>query len=71
MKRAYNTLKTVSEIGDHPHIQKVWVFENDNGDIIEGSDWSETGTLNDYIHQKERSISIEDAFRICRGFCSV
>ncbi|MDR9756353.1 MAG: protein kinase [Thermoanaerobacterales bacterium] len=67
MKRAYNTLKTVSEIGDHPHIQKVWVFENDNGDIIEGSDWSETGTLNDYIHQKERSISIEDAFRICRG----
>ncbi len=67
MQRAYNTLNAVSEIEYHPHIQKVWVIKNDYGDIIEGSDWSETGTLNDLIYQQNGPFTIEDAFRICHG----
>jgi len=67
MKRAYSTLNTVSQIEYHPHIQKVWVIKNDYGDIIEGSDWSETGTLSDLICQQEGPFPIENAIRICHG----
>jgi serine/threonine protein kinase len=67
MKRAYSTLNTVSQIEYHPHIQKVWVIKNDYGDIIEGSDWSETGTLGDLICQQDGPFPIEYALRICHG----
>ncbi len=67
IKRAYNTLNTVSQLGDHPHIHKVWLIENENGDIIEGSDWSETGTLREFIRKQKEALSIEVVQNICRG----
>lgn len=67
LKKAYNTLNAVSQIGDHPHIHKVWVIKNEDGDIIEGSDWSETGTLRDLIRQQKGAFPLDKALKICRG----
>lgn len=67
IKVAYNTLNAVSQIGDHPNILKVWVMQNENGDIIEGSQWSETGTLRDFIRTEKRAFPVETALRITQG----
>jgi serine/threonine protein kinase len=67
IKRAYNSLNAVSQIGDHPHILKVWVIKNEDGDIIEGSDWSEVGTLRDLLERRDEPICVDDALKICQG----
>lgn len=67
LKKAYNTINAVSTISDHPNIHKVWVFENDEGDIIEGSEWSDVGTLRDLIQKKKEGLHIETALGICQG----
>lgn len=67
IRRATNTLKAVSDIGDHPNIHKVWQVPNDYGDIIEMSDWSETGTLRDLIHEHDGVFDHEESRSICRG----
>jgi len=51
-ERATATLNAVTKIGDHPNILKVWSVPNDYGYIVEGSDWSETGTLRDFLDRK-------------------
>lgn len=66
-KKAYNTLDAVSQMGYHPHVQKVWVIKNEYGDIIEGSDWSETGTLKDLIRRQSAPLPQDQVFGICRG----
>ena len=66
-KRAYNTVNLVSQIGDHPNILKVWVMKNDEGDIIEGSEWSETGTLRDLLINSDSTLDIENSMEICRS----
>ena len=66
-KKAYNTIQSVAQIGDHPHIHKVWVIQNDLGDIIEGSEWSETGTLRDLILNNNHAFQAADALNICCG----
>ncbi len=66
-RKAYNTLDSVSRIGDHPNIHRVWALPNEEGDVIEVSDWSEAGTLRDLIADKEHGPSTEEALRICRG----
>lgn len=48
-ERAFNTLNAVTKIGDHPNLLKVWDIPNDDGHVVEGSDWSETGTLRDLL----------------------
>lgn len=48
-ERAFNTLNAVAKIGDHPNLLKVWDIPNDDGHVVEGSDWSETGTLRDWL----------------------
>lgn len=65
--KALNTLKSIELIKDHPNIHRVWMNESYDGDIIEGSTWSESGTLKDLIHQKDQGFSLHDAFGICRG----
>lgn len=65
--KALNTLKSVQLIGDHPNIHRVWMNESSEGDIIEGSEWSESGTLRDLIHQQDKPLLIQDVFAICRG----
>ncbi|SHI78995.1 protein kinase domain-containing protein [Desulfofundulus thermosubterraneus] len=67
IRKAWNTLDAVSRIGDHPHIHKVWVMRNEDGDIIEGSEWSETGTLRDQIRQQKGAFPVDTTLRICRG----
>jgi serine/threonine protein kinase len=51
-ERAFNTLITVSRIGDHPNVLKVWDIPNADGHVVEGSDWSETGTLRDLLDRQ-------------------
>jgi len=48
-ERATGTLNAVEKIGDHPNILKVWDVPNENNYLVEGSDWSETGTLRDLL----------------------
>ena len=66
-KKAHNTIQSVAQIGDHPHIHKVWVIQNDLGDIIEGSEWSETGTLRDLMLNNNHVFQAAYALNICYG----
>lgn len=63
LERATATLNAVSKIGDHRNILKVWDVPNENNYIVEGSDWSETGTLRDLLKQN-RKLSWSQARRI-------
>jgi serine/threonine protein kinase len=65
--KALATLKSIELIGEHPNIHRVWINESYDGDIIEGSRWSESGTVRDLIHRQEQGFSLHEAFRICRG----
>lgn len=65
LKKANNTLNAVTQIGDHPNIHRVWLMENEDGDIIEGSDWSETGTLRDLICMQQEALPASKVFSIC------
>lgn len=67
IKKAHNTIQSISQIGDHPHIHKVWMMENEVGDIIEGSEWSKTGTLRDLIFENKRKFTVDYALEICCG----
>ena len=51
-ERATATLNAVSKTDDHPNILKVWPVPSENNYIVEGSDWSETGTLRDLLKQE-------------------
>lgn len=66
-KKAYNTLDSVQQIGDHPNILKVWVNTDEDGNIVEASDWSEIGTLHDLLGRKLQPITGERALAICSG----
>lgn len=65
-ERAFNTLNAVTKIGDHPNLLKVWDIPNDEGHLVEGSDWSETGTLRDLL-DREGTLSSERATAIAIG----
>jgi len=65
-ERARATLNRMAVIGDHPNILKVWSVPNENGFIVEGSDWSQTGTLRDLI-DSEKSIDECRAKSIAEG----
>ena len=67
LKKAYNTLEAVSQMSEHPNIHKVWVVNNDEGDIIEGAEWSETGTLRDLIRKTDAAFPLATALDICHG----
>ena len=69
-KRAYNTLDSVQQIGDHPNILKVWVSTDEDGNIVEASDWSEVGTLHDLLGRKFQLITAERGLMICSGIAS-
>ncbi len=65
--RAHNTADAVKRIGDHPNIHRVWVMCDEAGDIIEGSDWTEAGTLRTLLADKARSLPLEKRLEICHG----
>ncbi|HZH88869.1 MAG TPA: protein kinase [Chitinophagaceae bacterium] len=68
-KRAFNTFNAVTLLNDHPNVGKVWLVPNEEGDIIEGSDWSEVGTLRDIINEYRRSnkYPVKNAASIYQG----
>lgn len=65
-ERATATLNAVAKVGDHPNILKVWPVPNENNYLVEGSDWSETGTLRDVI-EREGALSADRATAIAAG----
>jgi len=65
-ERATATLNAVEKTGDNPNILRVWRVPNENGYVVEGSDWSESGTLADVIAQSE-CFSVDDAVSIAAG----
>jgi len=68
-ERATATLNAVAKIGSHPNILTVWAVPNEFGYIVEGSDWSETGTLRDYL-DRDGSLSPERAVAVTTGILS-
>ena len=68
-ERATATLNAVALVGDHPNIIKVWSVPNENNYIVEGSDWSEQGTLRD-IMATQGPLSLERTLNITRGILS-
>ena len=65
-EKATATLNAVEKIGEHPNILKVWDIPNENNYLVEGSDWSETGTLRDYLESSE-GLTLERALDITAG----
>lgn len=68
-ERATATLNAAAKVGDHPNILKVWSVPNDYGYIVEGSDWSQEGTLGDVLDQNN-ILEAERAVDITRGILS-
>ena len=66
-KKALNTLYAVSDIGDHPNVHVVTSIPNDYGDIIEMSDWSDTGTLRDWLNATQGNRDPKLGIELCRG----
>ncbi|MBT7056869.1 MAG: protein kinase, partial [Lentisphaerae bacterium] len=65
-ERATATLNAVAQVGEHPNILNVWAVPNENNYVVEGSEWSDTGTLRD-VMQDRGPLRLEDALRIARG----
>jgi serine/threonine protein kinase len=65
-ERATATLNAVAKVGEHPNVLKVWSIPNENNYVIEGSDWSETGTLRDVL-EREARMSSERARNVAIG----
>jgi serine/threonine protein kinase len=65
-EKATATLNAVEKIGEHPNILKVWDIPNENNFLVEGSDWSEMGTLRDYL-RRSRALPIDLAVAIGVG----
>ena len=58
LNKIRNTVDAIRKMGDHPHIHRIWIHHNDEGDIEEYSDWSEVGTLRDLITQRSGAFPI-------------
>lgn len=65
--RGRNTIRAVSRIGDHSNIHKVMLAPNEYDDIVEMSDWSETGTLRDLLARTKGPLAVESAMEIALG----
>lgn len=65
-RRAEGALESVLEIGDHPNILKVWRIPSEMGYLVEGSDWSETGTLRDWLRD-HGAVAPEEAVTLIDG----
>jgi serine/threonine protein kinase len=66
VEQAMATLNAVAGVGEHPNILRVWSIPNEYGYIVEGSDWSEQGTLRNAI-DTQAPFDMEKALTITRG----
>ncbi len=64
--KAYNSLKAIAAIGDHPNINKVWQIPHEDGFVIEASDWTQKGTLADHLTNSE-NFTLKDILKIIGG----
>ena len=69
-ERATATLNAVAKAGDHPNILKVWAVPNEYGYVVEGSDWSEKGTLQDLLSHHQGLLSLAYQESIVQGVLS-
>lgn len=68
LRRANNTLDALEKAGEHPNLLRVWSVPNEYGHVIEGSDWSEEGTLASMIEQsRETGVPWEQARTLITG----
>ena len=65
-EKSFHTLKTLDQIGSHPNILKVEPVPNDDGLLIEVSDWTENGSLADVMARKGR-FDEEEATELVSG----
>jgi serine/threonine protein kinase len=65
-KQSLNSLKAIERIGDHPNVLKVWSVPDENGRVVECSDWSEEGTLATLIAAR-KNLSVDEANKIILG----
>ena len=68
-EKATATLNAVEKIGEHANILKVWDIPNENSFLVEGSDWSETGTLRDHL-DRSGALDASKARAIACGLAS-
>jgi len=67
LRKANNTLDALAKAGDHPNLLRVWSVPNDYGHVIEGSEWSEEGTLADLLDRSSNGLPWEQALPLIRG----
>lgn len=66
-KKAGNALDAIVQIGDHPNIHRVRPVPNDYDYIMEVSDWSEAGTLRDFLQRQDDGLDTRTSLAICLG----
>ena len=66
IEKARATLNAIANIKDHPNILRVLALPNQEGHLIEGSDWSEQGTLQDLL-SLESFVEMDRAIAIMTG----
>jgi hypothetical protein len=65
-KNIASFIMSLHGVGEHPNILRVWSIPNEYGYIVEGSDWSEQGTLRNAI-DTQAPFDMEKALTITRG----
>lgn len=66
-RKANNTLDALAKAGEHPNLLRVSSVPNDYGHVIEGSEWSEEGTLADLLDCLPDGMPWEQALPLVRG----
>jgi serine/threonine protein kinase len=67
LRKSNNTLDALAKAGEHPNLLRVWNVPNEYGHVIEGSEWSEEGTLTDLLDRSPSGVSWEQALPLVRG----
>ncbi len=67
LRKANNTLDALAKAGEHPNLLRVWSVPHECGQVIEGSEWSEEGTLADLLDHFPRGMPWEQALPLVHG----
>lgn len=67
LRKANNTLDALAKAGEHPNLLRVWSVPHEHGHVIEGSEWSEEGTLADLLERSPKGLPWEQALSLIRG----
>jgi serine/threonine protein kinase len=67
LRKANNTLDALAKAGEHANLLRVWSVPHECGQVIEGSEWSEEGTLADLLQGYPKGMPWEQALPLVRG----